>query len=133
MKTTTSNAWQGVSSAGVGMAWLAEGSAAADSGSAVGQIQIIPQKAASWVTGSFEVMQDTDYADQLPGLLADGKDVWEEAAFALGTGGTTGPERRAAARHRRWRSAPRRRSPPPRSAPPAGRSSAPQASPTCTT
>ena len=91
VKTTTSNAWQGVSSAGVGMAWLAEGSAAADSGSAVGQIQIIPQKAASWVTGSFEVMQDTDYADQLPGLLADGKDVWEEAAFALGTGGTTGP------------------------------------------
>ena len=43
---TTSNAWQGVSSAGVGMAWLAEGSAAADSGSAISQIQVIPQKAA---------------------------------------------------------------------------------------
>ena len=88
---TTSNAWQGVSSAGVGVAWLAEGSAASDSGSAVSQIQVIPQKAASWVTGSFEVMQDTDYSDQLPTLLGDAKDIAEEAAFALGTGGSTGP------------------------------------------
>jgi HK97 family phage major capsid protein len=89
--TTTSNAWQGVNSAGVGVAWLAEGSAAADSGSAVGQIQIIPQKAAAWVTGSFESMQDTDYASQLPGMLGDARDVFEETAFSLGTGGTTGP------------------------------------------
>ena len=91
VKQTTSNAWQGVSSAGVGVAWLAEGAQASDSGSAVGQIQIIPQKAAAWVTGSFEVMADTDYASQLPGLLSDAKEVFEETAFALGTGGTTGP------------------------------------------
>jgi HK97 family phage major capsid protein len=91
VKQTTSNAWQGVSSAGVGVAWLAEGAQASDSGSAVGQIQIIPQKAAAWVTGSFEVMSDTDYASQLPGLLSDAKEVFEETAFALGTGGTTGP------------------------------------------
>jgi HK97 family phage major capsid protein len=91
VKQTTSNAWQGVNSAGVGVAWLNEGSQASDSGSAVGQIQIIPQKAAAWVTGSFEVMQDTDYASQLPGILGDAKDVFEETAFALGTGGTTGP------------------------------------------
>jgi HK97 family phage major capsid protein len=91
VKQTTSNAWQGVNSAGVGVAWLNEGASATDSGSAVGQIQIIPQKAAAWVTGSFEVMSDTDYASQLPGLLGDAKDVFEEAAFALGTGGTTGP------------------------------------------
>lgn len=91
VKQTTSNAWQGVNSAGVGVAWLAEGAQATDSGSAVGQIQIIPQKAAAWVTGSFEVMSDTDYASQLPGLLADAKDVFEEQALALGTGGTTGP------------------------------------------
>lgn len=91
VKQTTSNAWQGVSSAGVGVAWLAEGSQASDSGSAVSQIQIIPQKAAAWVTGSFEAMSDTDYASQLPGLLDDAKYVLEEQAFALGTGGTTGP------------------------------------------
>jgi len=91
VKTTTSNAWQGVNSAGVGVAWLSEGAQASDSGSAVGQIQIIPQKAAAWVTGSFEVMSDTDYASQLPGLLQDAKDVFEEQGFALGTGGTTGP------------------------------------------
>jgi HK97 family phage major capsid protein len=91
VKQTTSNSWNGVNSAGVGVAWLNEAAQASDSGSALGQIQIIPQKAAAWVTGSFEVMQDTDYASQLPGLLADAKDVFEESGFALGTGGTTGP------------------------------------------
>lgn len=88
---TTSNAWQGVNSAGVGVAMLAEGALATDSGSAVGQIQIIPQKAAAWVTGSFEVMGDTDYASQLPGMFDDAKYVLEEQKFALGTGGSTGP------------------------------------------
>jgi HK97 family phage major capsid protein len=91
METTTSDAWQGVNSAGVGVAWLAEGSQAVDSGSAVGQIQIIPQKAASWVTGSFEMMSDTDYASQLPGMLSDAQYILEEQAFALGTGGAAGP------------------------------------------
>jgi len=91
MEHTTSDAWQGVNSAGVGVSWLAEGSQATDSGSAVGQIQIIPQKAASWVTGSFEMMSDTDYASQLPGMLSDAQYILEEQAFALGTGGSAGP------------------------------------------
>ena len=51
VKQTTTNAWQGVNSAGVGVAWLAEGVQAADTGSAVGQIQIFVKKAAAWVTG----------------------------------------------------------------------------------
>jgi HK97 family phage major capsid protein len=91
VETTTSNAWQGVNSAGITSAWLNESAIAAEAGTAVGQIQIVPQKAAAWVTGSFEVMSDTDYAAQLPTLLADEKNIREENAFALGTGGTTGP------------------------------------------
>jgi HK97 family phage major capsid protein len=91
VEQTTSNAWQGVNSAGITSAWLNEAAIASEAGTAVGQIQIIPQKAAAWVTGSFEVMSDTDYAAQLPGLLADEKVIREENAFALGTGGTTGP------------------------------------------
>jgi HK97 family phage major capsid protein len=88
VKTTTSNAWQGVNSAGVNMGWLDEGATAADNTPAVGQIQIFAKKAAAWVIASFETAGDTNFADQLPRLLADAKDILEEQAFARGTGGT---------------------------------------------
>ena len=87
-ETTTSNAWQGVNSAGVNAAWLAEGTAASDSTPTVGQIQITPRKAAAWVYGSFEALADTNFGEQLPGLLADARDRLEENAFCLGTGTT---------------------------------------------
>ena len=85
---TTSNAWQGVNSAGVNAQWLAEGSVASDASPTLGQIQIWPQKGAAWVFGSFESRDDTNFGDQLPKLLADAKDRLEETAFAQGTGGT---------------------------------------------
>lgn len=86
IKTTTSNAWNGVTSAGVTAAWLAEGTATTDTTPTVGNIQITPLKAAAWIFGSFEVLSDTDFGTQLPGLLADAKDRLEENAFAVGTG-----------------------------------------------
>lgn len=86
VKTTTSNTWNGVTSAGVTAAWLAEGVATADASPTVGNIVITPLKAAAWVFGSFEVLSDTDFGTQLPRLLADAKDRLEEAAFATGTG-----------------------------------------------
>ena len=86
VKTTTSNTWNGVTSAGITAAWLAEGTAAADNTPTVGNIAITPLKAAAWLFGSFEVLADTDFATQLPGLLQDAKDRLEEAAFATGTG-----------------------------------------------
>jgi HK97 family phage major capsid protein len=88
VKTTTSNAWQGVNSAGVQMGWLDEGGQATDNTPTTGQIQIFPKKAAAWVISSFEANSDTNFADQLPRLLADAKDILEETAFARGTGGT---------------------------------------------
>jgi HK97 family phage major capsid protein len=47
---------------------------------------VTPGKAAAWVFGSYEVLEDTDFGQQLPGLLADAKDRLEEAAFATGSG-----------------------------------------------
>lgn len=88
VQQTTSNAWQGVNSAGVTAALLNEAAAAPDASPAMGQIQIFPQKFAAWVFGSFELIGDTNFADQLPGLLADAKDIVEETQFAIGTGGT---------------------------------------------
>ena len=87
VKQTTSNAWQGVNSAGVQMGWLDEGGQASEQNVVTGQIQIFAKKAAAWVIGSFESVGDTNFADQLPRLLADAKDILEETAFARGTGG----------------------------------------------
>jgi HK97 family phage major capsid protein len=86
VKTTTSSTWNGVTSAGVTAAWLAEGAATADASPTVGNIVVTPLKAAAWIFGSFEVLSDTDFGQQLPRLLADAKDRLEEAAFATGTG-----------------------------------------------
>ena len=86
IKQTTSNTWNGVNSAGVNAAWLTEGTIVTDGSPTVGNIVVTPQKAAAWVFGSYEVLEDTDFGQQLPRLLADAKDRLEEAAFATGAG-----------------------------------------------
>lgn len=86
VKTTTTNDWNGVTSAGVSAEWTAEGIEAADATPTVGQLKITPQKADAYLFGSFEVLGDSDFAQQLPELLADAKDRIEETAFAVGTG-----------------------------------------------
>jgi HK97 family phage major capsid protein len=88
IKQTTSNTWNGVNSAGVTAGWLAEATVVPDATPAVGNIVVTPQKAAAWVFGSYEVLEDTDFGQQLPGLLADAKDRLEEIAFATGNGST---------------------------------------------
>ncbi len=87
VKQTTTNAWQGVNSSGVQAAYLDEAVAAGTAAyQGVGQIQIGVKKAAAWIYGSLEANEDTNFADQLPRLLQDGKDILEEANFAAGTG-----------------------------------------------
>jgi HK97 family phage major capsid protein len=86
IKTTATNDWNGVTSAGVSAEWTAEGIEAADATPTVGQLKITPQKADAYLFGSFEVLGDSDIAQQLPELLADAKDRLEESAFATGTG-----------------------------------------------
>jgi len=86
IKTTTTNDWNGVTSAGVSAEWTAESIEAADASPTVGQLKITPQKADAYLFGSFEVLSDSDFASQLPMLLADAKDRLEETAFAVGTG-----------------------------------------------
>jgi HK97 family phage major capsid protein len=86
VKTTATNDWNGVTSAGVTAAWTAEGIEATDGSPTVGQLKITPQKATAYLFGSFEVLGDSDIGQQLPELLADAKDRLEETAFAVGTG-----------------------------------------------
>lgn len=84
--TTTTNTWNGVSSAGVTAQWLAEGVAVADASPTVGLVTITPQKAAAFVFGSYEVIADTDFGQQFPQLIADAQNNLESAAFSTGTG-----------------------------------------------
>jgi HK97 family phage major capsid protein len=86
IKTTATNDWNGVTSAGVSAEWTAEGVEAADASPTVGQLKITPQKADAYLFGSFEVLSDSDFSQQLPELLADAKDRIEETAFSIGTG-----------------------------------------------
>lgn len=86
IKTTATNNWNGVTSAGVSAEWTAEGVEAADATPTVGPLVITPQKADAYLFGSFEILSDSDFASELPGLLADAKDRIEETAFAVGTG-----------------------------------------------
>jgi HK97 family phage major capsid protein len=83
---TTSNTWNGVTSAGVNAAFVGEAVAATDASPTVGQVQITPQKAHAWVFGSFESLEDSDLGQQLPRLFADAKDRLEESVFATGAG-----------------------------------------------
>lgn len=86
VEQTTSNTWNGVTSAGVNAAFVGEATAATDASPSVGQLQITPQKAHAWVFGSYESLEDSDLGAQLPRLFADAKDRLEEAAFATGVG-----------------------------------------------
>src|SRR5258708_12482072 len=75
---TTSNTWNGVNSAGVNAAMLAEATIVVDASPTVANIVITPQKGTAWVYGSYEILEDTDFGQQLPPLLADAKDPLQE-------------------------------------------------------
>jgi HK97 family phage major capsid protein len=86
VEQTTSNTWNGVTSAGVNAAFGSEAGAATDASPSVSQLQITPQRARAWVFGSYESLEDSDLGSQLPRLFADAKDRLEEGAFATGAG-----------------------------------------------
>jgi HK97 family phage major capsid protein len=90
-KTTVTDTWNGVTSAGVTAEWLGEAVEAADASPGFDDLQITPKKAAAWIFGSYEVLQDSNFSEQLATLLADAKMRLEEAAFATGNSGATIP------------------------------------------
>jgi HK97 family phage major capsid protein len=89
---TTSNTWNGVTSAGVTAGWLAEGTVSSDNTPTLGQLVITPFKEAQWIMASFEQTADSDIASQVPALIADAFDRLEEVSFVTGSGtAATGP------------------------------------------
>jgi HK97 family phage major capsid protein len=86
IKQTTTNAFNGVSSPGVNAAWVAEGVASTDNSPTLAAITIPNFKGTAWCFGSYELIGDSNFGEQLPRLLADAKDRLEENAFTLGNG-----------------------------------------------
>lgn len=76
------NVYQGVTSAGVNAEWLTEGSQAADGTPTFGQISITAHKAAVYLFGSYEMLGDSGFSQELAGLFADGKNRLEADAMA---------------------------------------------------
>lgn len=90
IESTATDTWNGVTSAGVDAEWLAEATQAAEAGPTTGNVQITPAKAFAEITASYEILQDSNFAQQLPRLIADAKDRLEAAAFATGASAPKG-------------------------------------------
>lgn len=91
VKTIATKQWEGVTSAGVSAAWTAEASSATDGSPTFVSPTIVAQKASAWITGSYEVFEDSGFSADLGLLLADAKSRLEEAAFATGNTGASVP------------------------------------------
>jgi HK97 family phage major capsid protein len=82
----TSNTFNAVTSQGVTASWAAEAAPVSDGTPAIAQLVITPQKEAAWITGSLEVIGDTNLDQQIPMLIADARARLEGTAFATGSG-----------------------------------------------
>ncbi|MCV2489449.1 phage major capsid protein [Geodermatophilus sp. YIM 151500] len=86
-KTIATDAWNGVTSAGVTAEWKAEAAEVADASPTVSQPSIPVHKGDAWIPFSFEVGGDAAaFAAEMARLLVDAKDRLEAAAFVTGTG-----------------------------------------------
>lgn len=81
----TTDQWDGVTSAGVDAAWLAEGAQVADNSPTFVGPTISVHKAAAWLFGSYEMIADAGFG-QVGMLIADAKDRLEMVAHASGNG-----------------------------------------------
>lgn len=86
IKTTTTNTWNGVTSAGVTAEWIAEATEVADASPTFTQPSITPAKADAYIQASIEVLADSAVSGELAMLIGDAKDRLEATAFATGSG-----------------------------------------------
>jgi HK97 family phage major capsid protein len=90
IKTITTAAWKGVTSAGVSAEWTAEASEMTDASPTLGQPSIVPVRADAYIQASFEMLEDTNLSAELAMLFADARDRLEggSSGFVTGNGST---------------------------------------------
>ena len=86
VESGTSDKWNGVTVSNVTTAWKAEGSAFTDGSPTTGGVSVDAAMLTAYVTGSFEIFQDSNLLAQLPGLIGESIDFAESAAFISGSG-----------------------------------------------
>ncbi|KAF0958466.1 phage major capsid protein [Rhodococcus sp. T7] len=83
----TSNAWHGVTSAGVSTAWIPEANVVSENSPTLAQPEIPVHKGAAFTAFSIEQFEDSaNLLAELGKLLADAKDQLEAIAFITGDG-----------------------------------------------
>lgn len=83
----TGDVWNGVSAGAVAWSWDAEASQVSDDAPTFAQPSIPIYKAAGFVPVSIEALQDmANGAGEIARLLAEGREILEAAAFAIGSG-----------------------------------------------
>lgn len=89
---TSSNTWQGVTSAGATSEWIAEATQVADGSPTLGSPSIPVLKGDSFVPYSYEVGMDAEnFLQELGVVLRDSADSLQAAAYTVGNG-TTQPQ-----------------------------------------
>ncbi len=86
VESGTQDTWHGVTVSNVTTAWTGEGSAFTDGSPTTGGVTVDAAKLTAYVTGSFEIFQDSNLLAQLPGLIGESIDYAESAAFISGSG-----------------------------------------------
>lgn len=86
VKQGTQDKWNGVTVGGVTTAWKSEGSAFTDGTPADGAVTIDAAMLTAYVTGSYEIFQDSGWLSDLPPLIGEAVDFAEGTAFVSGSG-----------------------------------------------
>lgn len=86
VKQGTQDKWHGVTVGGVTTAWKGEGSAFTDGTPADGAVTIDAAMLTAYVTGSYEIFQDSGWLADLPPLIGEAVDFAEGTAFISGSG-----------------------------------------------
>jgi len=82
----TQNVWHGVTAGAVTTYWVAENTALTDGTGTMGGPSVTAAKLTAYVTGSYEIFEDSNLLAQLPGLIGEGFDYAEQTAFISGSG-----------------------------------------------
>ena len=82
----TQNVWHGVSVGNVTTYYKGEGSAFTDGTPTYAAPSVTAALLSAYVTGSFEIFQDSSLLGELPGLISESFDYKEQTAFISGSG-----------------------------------------------
>jgi HK97 family phage major capsid protein len=86
VKTGTVNVWHGVTVGNVTSYWTAEAATTPEGSPTLGSPSVTAAKLTAYVTGSYEVFEDTGLQSELPGLITESMGYKENTAFISGSG-----------------------------------------------